>query len=192
MSIERLRRLASCAHELGEDGAWFEDAVREYLEHAADGLTLDDALGLATPDGGRPWWRREELGRRAEAIRKLAEVCAPEPGRSMAAMICALLRRYAGGRWRTDQMRPIENASERRKAMRAALKATGGAVPSRRTVERILGKAQVRSARDASTPGSLSGSPDAGTEPVRCSSSKGCRHDARAQPDDGGECAGLR
>ncbi len=49
--------------------AWFVEAVRIYEAGAADGLTLDRALGLTPSPGKDGWWKAEPRARRDAALR---------------------------------------------------------------------------------------------------------------------------
>ncbi len=67
-AIARLRRLARALDRVPA-AAWFAEAVRAYEAGAANGLTLDHALGLTSPPGGAGWWEVERRARRDAALR---------------------------------------------------------------------------------------------------------------------------
>ena len=136
-NISRLRRLAEQLPELGADGEWLSSALERYLENAAYGLTIEHALGIATPSGGRPWWWHEERGRQREAARHLAALF-PD-AQSKASAICRALSNYAQGRYRfdCDKDTPVL-VDPKRRDMHELITAAGGRVPTRRAIERLL------------------------------------------------------
>lgn len=105
IAVHRLRRLATVLAAGDRDAAWLADRLRAYLDDAATGVRLEEVLGLATPPGGRPWWRVEATACRDRLLRRLAEL---QPGATPTARVNALLhklRRYAATGWRHDQRR---------------------------------------------------------------------------------------
>ena len=69
-AMARLRRLAGVLERTGA-APWFVEAVARYEAEAAEGTTLDRALGLVPSPGGLPWWKAEAHRRRDETIRQL-------------------------------------------------------------------------------------------------------------------------
>lgn len=77
-----------------ETAAWVAQAMADYLEHAADGMRLDAALGIRTGRGQSPWWKQERDVKRAKSAQRLIEAY----GSARAALAGA--HRYASGRGR--------------------------------------------------------------------------------------------
>lgn len=138
-NVARLRQVAEQLPAVGEDGHWLAGRLRDWLDGgAAAGETLEQALGIATPRGGRPWWAVEALKRKADAIARLRNLLPAGEYRSEAAAIRAAAARYRAGRWRHDQQVAADQLEPSRAALRDLLAATSGAVPSRRSIERAL------------------------------------------------------
>jgi hypothetical protein len=75
-AVERLKRIAAAARA-GEaldadDAIWLSRGLGRYLTAAPAGSRLEDALGLATPPGGSPWWSAQRRAERDARIRELA------------------------------------------------------------------------------------------------------------------------
>lgn len=144
MSIERIREVVVRAPELGEVGEWLAAALKRYLDTAPHGLTLDAALGVATPRGSRPWWRAEARRQRDVAIARLRDLLPRvESYRSEVDGVVAALRRYHRARWRLDRT-VAPRGDPFRIAMRAVLSADGK-VPSRQVVETACKTVDLRS-----------------------------------------------
>jgi hypothetical protein len=77
-------------------------------------LTLEQALGLATPPGGAPWWRAERAAARDAVLRELAAGFSG-PVATRAQALALLLRRYAATGWPHDRRRgePFPRTPER-------------------------------------------------------------------------------
>ncbi|MEX2479440.1 MAG: hypothetical protein WD928_01125 [Gammaproteobacteria bacterium] len=72
-AIDRLRGFV--ADPMNPDAAgWVAEGLARYLEHAADGMRLEEALGLAVGRDAWPWWRLEQRDRERDAARKLVGV----------------------------------------------------------------------------------------------------------------------
>ena len=73
--IDRLRELLIVAESgaLAELGGWITPRLRDYLENARHGVSLDQALGLAVGPGETPWYTTEALAKRDAAILALAK-----------------------------------------------------------------------------------------------------------------------
>jgi hypothetical protein len=101
--VDRLRRLATRASELGADGAWLAERLGEYLNTAAE-ITLDDCLGLR-PEQSQPSWRTvDRRRRREELIRRLvAERCPNLTRHQQAKTLAEELRRYQSTAWVRDR-----------------------------------------------------------------------------------------
>lgn len=54
--------------------AWVAERIAIYLDHAPDGMRLEEALQLAVGRESWPWWRLEQRNREREAARKLVDV----------------------------------------------------------------------------------------------------------------------
>ncbi|MBK5960265.1 hypothetical protein CCR97_18960 [Rhodoplanes elegans] len=147
-AAHRLRRLAA-ALAAGEaltaaDAAWLADRFGAYLDGAAEGVTLDDVLGLVPGRGGEHWWRTERRARRDDAVRALAgQVDGPDSRR--AELVARRLTHYAATGWRTDRRLsepPVDGAAGRAE-MWIAVAMNDGEPLSVRTVRRILEVADV-------------------------------------------------
>ncbi|MGE3777271.1 MAG: hypothetical protein AB7F89_08815 [Pirellulaceae bacterium] len=143
MSIDRIRRLVDVLPSLSRDGEWLADALRRYIDEAADGITLDEVLGVATPRGGRPWWKAEALRRRDESIARLRNLVPANGFRSEALAIRAAAIRYRRTRYRSA---PADDTDPAHVELRALLDTTGGDPPSRKAIERALANRDTRSA----------------------------------------------
>lgn len=135
MSIDRLRRLIDALPALGVDGEWLAAALQRYLDEAPNGVTLDESLGVATPRGGRPWWKAEALRQRDESIARLRDLVPANEFRSEALAIRAAAIRYRRTRY---QSTPAADTDPAHVALRALLDTTGGDPPSRKAIERAL------------------------------------------------------
>jgi len=135
MSIDRIRRLITSAPALGDDGEWLADALRRYINEAPNGLTLDSAMGVATPQGGRPWWKMEQLRKRERSIAKLGKLLPVGEFRSEALAIRTATVRYRRTKYRAPASVDQTPAEVE---LRALLDASGGELPSRRVFERAL------------------------------------------------------
>ncbi len=102
-AIARLRTLAGVL-ERTRAAPWFVEALRTYERGAADGVTLDQVLGLTPPPGGDGWWEAEPRARRDAALRAVhrqhfGDLCitaaAREIGRRAQRLQLAALRREA-------------------------------------------------------------------------------------------------
>lgn len=110
VSVEKLRRIAA-ALEAGRvpnpgDGAWLASRLRNYLEGAERGLTVDVALDLSPLPGAAAWWTNEGIERRDAALRDLAaRFFAGRKVASQAYEIHHMALRYATSAWRFDRDR---------------------------------------------------------------------------------------
>ena len=117
-AVARLRRVIKAADAgeplPAEDAAWLSSAVRDYLNQAPAGLMLEQALGLATPPGGTPWWRTELVAARDTVLRELAAGLAGTVA-TRAQALALLVRRYASTGWPYDRRRgaPVPRTLER-------------------------------------------------------------------------------
>jgi hypothetical protein len=107
-AVARLRRLVASA-DAGEPLAAeavtaLAAGLRTYLDQAPTGVTLEQALGLATPPGGTPWWRAERVAARDAVLRDLAAGFAG-PVATRAQALALLPRRYAATGWPHDRRR---------------------------------------------------------------------------------------
>ena len=133
MSVDRLRRLTELAPSLGKDGEWLSEALQRYLDDAQHGLTMAQALGVATPRGGTPWWKAYALRRRDDAISRLRDLLPVAAYRSEALAIRTAVIRFRRTRWGTGQPSdPIQ------RELYSLLGTTDGRPPSRKAIERAL------------------------------------------------------
>jgi hypothetical protein len=104
--IGKLRALAA-ALRTGEPvppevARWAAEAIGQYEDDAAAGLTLDRALGLVPARGHYPWWRDEAIRRRDGLLRQLREDHFKGLGISVAAAEIARLFARRGRRGSGD------------------------------------------------------------------------------------------
>ena len=102
----RLRRLADYARAVGDDG--FAEGFEQYIAHAHEGLSLDQALGIAVVRGGETWWSREHRLRRDEAICEFfARYCLGKTDARRRAILQHELLRYQRKQWAGDKRQPM-------------------------------------------------------------------------------------
>lgn len=150
-SIDRLRSVReSCLAGKpleGELALWLAQSLDSYLTRQA--TSIDEALGLALPKGGLPWWREEAMRVRDAALREYALRYHGHLAISARARAVAqAAQRYAASTWRHDRMRPempeIYHGTAKELLWRAF--ASGAAIPSsERQIRNIL---QSRSTSD--------------------------------------------
>ena len=100
----RLHRLADYARAVGDDGS--AEGFEQYIAHAHEGLSLDQALGMAVVRGGETWWSREHRLRRDETIREFfVRHCPGETDARRRATLQRELRRYERENWEIDKRR---------------------------------------------------------------------------------------
>ena len=75
------------------DASWLAVGIRRYRDGALIGETLERALGLAPPPGGRSWWWREAFTRRDAAVRAIDREFFSDLGISASAAEIALALR---------------------------------------------------------------------------------------------------
>lgn len=138
-AVDDLCAFAVAKHEPGTPTARVAERIATYLEHAAGGLSLKEALGLKPKRGGNSWREEERTRRRHEAIARLRDLVCVGGYTSDATAIRAAVVRYKEGRWRFDSLQPkAPTADDTRAALHALLSTTGGEIPSRRSIERAL------------------------------------------------------
>jgi hypothetical protein len=141
-AVERLRRIAAAA-QAGEapdatDLEWLGQGLSRYLTGAAAGSKLEDALDLAVPPGGSPWWIEQRRAEPDDAIRRLAATFPGTPSARALATADAI-RGYAGVGWRHDRARGGPLTSDaRRQLLFAVFKADEDPPSSMRRVYDIL------------------------------------------------------
>lgn len=137
---EAARRLAS-GEPMNELGIWLAAALRNYLAHAAQGLTLEAALDLDCDPGQHRWWTQRNLTERDAIIRKIADEHFPEleVGAAARAIVREATRYHMGSRRLERDVVPAERSGSVRELLRRALSAGDGQFPeSARHVRRIL------------------------------------------------------
>ena len=141
-AVEKLRRLAAELEGGGDDARWLAACIREYLESAPRGATMDMCLGVAAMPGEVNWWTAEATRVRDDAIRDLAARYYPSlrPG-TQAREIERLALRYATASWHHDRDRdtmPERYAGTETAYLWRAFK-SGAAMPlKRRQIETVL------------------------------------------------------
>ncbi len=141
-SIRKLRAIVAILEAGNGDERWLAACVREYLESASRGATLDACLGLAAMPGEVSWWTDEAAEARDGAIRELAKhfFSGRRPG-TQAREIERLSLRYATASWRFDRDRdtmPERYCGTATAHLWCAYK-SGAAMPlQRRQIETIL------------------------------------------------------
>ena len=105
-SVDKLRRLAAVLEAGDDDARWLASRLRNYLDGAERGLTVDMALDLAPMPGTAAWWTDERIETRDAALRAMAVRFYPcaRPA-SAAYKIERLALRYATSAWRFDRER---------------------------------------------------------------------------------------
>jgi hypothetical protein len=99
----RLRRLADYARAVGDDD--FAERFEQYIAHAHEGLSLDQALGLAVVGGGETWFSREHRLRRDEINCEFyVRYCPGETDARRRATLQNALRRYEREAWPHDKI----------------------------------------------------------------------------------------
>lgn len=105
--VDALRRLALrlAAGDVGEDGRRVAAGFECYLASAADGVTLEAALGLEPG-----WWVQERRSRRDEALREYARLSPSETTPAVA--LASAVSRYAAGQWLRDRQTGLKAGLE--------------------------------------------------------------------------------
>ncbi len=132
-NVERLHRLATgCGTP--EDLACHLKAIATYLKNARLGMCPLEALGIATPWGGRPWWDELALLFRDAVIRKVREEHFANLGITTAAkQIAQRARRLQGVALRRDNRQQTDADDLLLQAIK-----TGVPFPKARRIEDIL------------------------------------------------------
>lgn len=130
-TITAMRALVAAADAgtLPEEARPAIDAFRRYLAAPAT-MTVDEALGLKVWDGATPWYELEAIERRNALLRRAAELVAP----TTAATTMAVARGIASRCLRRRPGDPHDLA-----AIIAALTTCGAAIPTAKTIGRIVG-----------------------------------------------------
>jgi hypothetical protein len=83
---------------------WLGASLSAFLCHNCQ--SIDDALGLRSPQGGVPWWMEEAIRERDSALRQLAEDFYDEMSVSaQSRRVRQRAVRYAASAWRYDRER---------------------------------------------------------------------------------------
>ncbi len=106
--IDDLREIARCCRK-GEPmderlTRWLGGALESFLTQ--DSRSLEEAMGLRSPQGGVPWHLEEALRHRDAALRQLAaRFCDGATVSAQAKQIHTWSLRYAAASWRFDRNR---------------------------------------------------------------------------------------
>lgn len=137
--VADLRAFVAAEHEPGSLAARLAERLAQYLEHADEGVTLDEAFGLRPKRGGEHWWVSEARVIRDTAIRDIAETFPGGSVRELARQVAYSASRYQGARWRHDQEREkVDYQEPRNRKLHELMRATGGEAPNEETVRRVL------------------------------------------------------
>jgi hypothetical protein len=77
-ALERLRRIVESVRDT-DDGKWLDAVLTRYIAGASPGVKLDEAIGVAVPLDGVPWWTERRRAERDAAIRELADPSPASP-----------------------------------------------------------------------------------------------------------------
>jgi hypothetical protein len=116
-----------------------------YVDNAAKGAKIEDALGLCIAAGGEGWWITEKRNARDTALCRAAEMIAPDSSTNFAgAELMKSVIRYRRTRWKHDatlKEAPSSYAGRPEAELFIALHAGGGFVPeSQPRLRAILSK----------------------------------------------------
>jgi hypothetical protein len=126
--VADLRAVAAAlrAGAAGAAGLRVADRLESYLNHARDGVSIEDALGVKAGAGGEAWWtakaRRERDGALVELQRRV-------PGADLGRQI----RAYERGRWQRDRKQgmPAAYAGDPQELLYLAFLANESVAPGR-------------------------------------------------------------
>lgn len=140
-AVARMRDFCDEEHPEDSHAAWLQAQVKNYLENASAGLSLEAAVGVATPKGSRPWWRQEERDKSTKALRRLLDLY-PQAGiEDRISSIARDVDLYRQGRWQhARQQADVVYQDPKLNAIHELLVLTDGAPPiSRRSAKRLMG-----------------------------------------------------
>ena len=134
MSIDRLRELAK-----REPGSWVAESLEYYFSHASKGCSMEEAFGISPGAWQQPWWRKEEVCKRDEAIIELAQTLDEKNNSKKAKRVREMLLRYSDARWKHDYPHGISgNANKERELFYTILESNGGRILGERAIRDIL------------------------------------------------------
>lgn len=136
-NVEKLRAFARAHHRPDSADAWVAERIMEFLNRRGE-ISLDEAFGVATRHGRRPWWLQKRLHERNACIRKLGDMFPSGTQRSRARRIICAAERYRSGRWVFDRNRDMRYDDPVTEELKRLLTATSGVVPSERVIRDAL------------------------------------------------------
>lgn len=100
LTFEQIQRAAEADVMPADVAAAFVVAGQKYFKEAGK-ISLEQAIGVAVPAGGDPWFARIARERRDAALRSLGELLLPTgTARDRADAVSRQVRRYRAGDWR--------------------------------------------------------------------------------------------
>ena len=132
-NISRLIRLAEQLPELGADGEWLSSAPNFYLENAANGVTIEQVLGLDAPPSGWPWWCQKEHAQPRDAVGRLSNRLPAARGKSRAGDFRKTIDDY-----RHSRSNAVRITSDDAEAMGTLIAVNRSEVLSVKTIQRLL------------------------------------------------------
>lgn len=139
-SIDRLREVVEKApDEMGSLGSWLATSLEDYFSRASKGFSMEKAFNISCGAGQQPWWSKEQVCKRNEAIIELAQPLNEKNNSKKAKRVNELLLQYLNGRWKHNRMHGIPgNACKNHELFYTILKSGGGKVLCERTIREIL------------------------------------------------------
>lgn len=135
---DRLRHIVMVLREEGSaESIEAARKIEDYLAGAAEGLTLDLALGCSPAPGQTPWWEAEARERRNAKLRKLRETHFGNLGLTAAARAIEQEARRYQATARQRGRREDAESDPRKRLLSEALE-TGLSMPKARQLIEIL------------------------------------------------------
>jgi hypothetical protein len=131
LTFDQIQRAAAADDMPADVAAAFLVAGQEYFK-AGGRITLEQAIGVAVPSGGDPWYVRLARQRRDQALRLLGEMLVPVgTATDRADAVSRQIRRYREGAWRRrDQHRDTPHSADPIDGLLfAAFRACDGSIP---------------------------------------------------------------